>query len=195
MDINNFTDLKTFNQLFVDYQSEFIRFANMYVRNTAVAEDFTIEALTQYWENRHTLDLDSNVPAYILTIIKNKCLNYLQHIQIKTDVTEYLKNHAEWELSTRISTLEVCDPNDLFTIDVQDIVNKTLASLPELTRMIFIMNRFENKPYKEIAQSWGMTTKGIEYHMSQALKKLYTNLKDYVPIFVYLLFMFEINIL
>ena len=63
-------DLKDFKQLFADYQGRFIRFANMYVRNMAVAEDFTIEALMQYWENRHTLKADSNIPAYILTIIK-----------------------------------------------------------------------------------------------------------------------------
>lgn len=65
-------DLKAFNQLFADYQGRFIRFANIYVRDIAVAEDFTIEALMQYWENRNTLKADSNVPAYILTIIKNK---------------------------------------------------------------------------------------------------------------------------
>lgn len=58
-------DLKAFNQLFADYQGRFIRFANIYVRDIAVAEDFTIEALMQYWENRNTLKADSNVPAYI----------------------------------------------------------------------------------------------------------------------------------
>ena len=98
-------DLKAFNQLFADYQGRFIRFANIYVRDIAVAEDFTIEALMQYWENRNTLKADSNVPAYILTIIKNKCINYLQHIQVREDASEHLKNHAEWELNTRISTL------------------------------------------------------------------------------------------
>lgn len=89
-------DLKAFNQLFADYQGRFIRFANIYVRDIAVAEDFTIEALMQYWENRNTLKADSNVPAYILTIIKNKCINYLQHIQVREDASEHLKNHAEW---------------------------------------------------------------------------------------------------
>lgn len=49
-------DLKAFNQLFADYQGRFIRFANIYVRDIAVAEDFTIEALMQYWENRNTLE-------------------------------------------------------------------------------------------------------------------------------------------
>ena len=70
--MENTTDLKAFNQLFTDYQGRFIRFANTYVRDIAVAEDFTIEALMYYWENRHSLEKDSNVPAYILTIIKKQ---------------------------------------------------------------------------------------------------------------------------
>lgn len=179
-------ELKSFNQLFTDYQGRFIRFATLYIRDTAVAEDFTIEALMQYWENRHALNPDSNVPAYILTVIKNKCLNHLQHIQVRTDATEQMKNHAEWELNTRISTLEACDPNELFTAEAREIVNKTLVALPQQTRKVFIMSRYENKPHKEIAEVLGMTTKGVEYHISQALKKLHTNLKDYYPVFVYL---------
>ena len=171
-------DLKAFNQLFADYQGRFIRFANIYVRDIAVAEDFTIEALMQYWENRNTLKADSNVPAYILTIIKNKCINYLQHIQVREDASEHLKNHAEWELNTRISTLEACNPEELFTAEAQEIVNK-----------IFIMSRYENKPYKEIAETLGMTTKGVEYHIAQALKKLHVNLKDYIPLLVFLSYM------
>lgn len=44
------------------------------------------------------------------------------------DASEHLKNHAEWELNTRISTLEACNPEELFTAEAQEIVNKTLAS-------------------------------------------------------------------
>lgn len=182
-------DLRAFNQLFADYQGRFIRFANMYVRDTAVAEDFAIEALMQYWEKRHSLKAGSNVPAYILTIIKNKCLNHLQHLQVREEASKQLREHAEWELGTRISTLEACNPEELFTAEAQEIVNQTLASLPGQTRRIFIMSRYENKPYKEIAETLGMTTKGVEYHIAQALKKLHTNLKDYFPMFLFLSFM------
>ena len=84
------TDIKAFNQLFTDYQGRFIRFANTYVRDTVIAEDFVVEALMYYWENRKTLAPDSNVPAYILTIIKHKCLNYLQHILLKEEIVEKL---------------------------------------------------------------------------------------------------------
>lgn len=186
--MENTNDLKAFNQLFTNYQGRFIRFANTYVRDIAVAEDFTIEALMYYWENRHSLKENSNIPAFILTVIKNKCLNYLQHLQVREDVNAQLLNHAEWELKTRISTLEACDPNELFTAEALEIVNKTLACLPEQTRAVFIMSRYDNKSHKEIAEVLGITTKGVEYHISKALKKLHANLKDYYPVFLYLLY-------
>lgn len=186
--MENTNDLKAFNQLFTNYQGRFIRFANTYVRDIAVAEDFTIEALMYYWENRHSLKENSNIPAFILTVIKNKCLNYLQHLQVREDVNAQLLNHAEWELNTRISTLEACDPNELFTAEALEIVNKTLACLPEQTRAVFIMSRYDNKSHKEIAEVLGITTKGVEYHISKALKKLHANLKDYYPVFLYLLY-------
>lgn len=178
-------DLKIFNQLFTDYQGRFIRFANTYVRDTTVAEDITIDALMYYWENHSSLATDSNVPAYILAIIKHKCLNYLQHIHVREEYSELARKHAEWELQTRISTLEACEPYELFTAEAQAIVNKTLAALPEQTRRIFIMSRYHNQSHKEIAETLGMTTKGVEFHISKVLRGLRINLKDYFPLFTY----------
>lgn len=182
------TDIKAFNQLFTDYQGRFIRFANSYVRDTVIAEDFVVEALMYYWENRKTLAPDSNVPAYILTIIKHKCLNYLQHIRLKEEIEEKLKAHAEWELSTRISSLKACEPAELFTAEAERIVKETILTLPEQTRKIFIMSRYENKSHKEIANELNITTKGVEFHISKALSVLRSNLKDYMPVFLYLFY-------
>ncbi len=187
--LKTMSDLKAFNKLFTDYQGRFIRFANSYVRDTVVAEDFVVEALMYYWENRNTLAPDSNVPAYILTIIKHKCLNHLHHISLKEGVKEKLQAHAEWELSTRISSLEACDPSELFTADAERIVNETLSSLPEQTRKIFIMSRYENKSHKEIAEELNITTKGVEFHITKALNVLRVNLKDYMTVFLYLFYL------
>ena len=70
----------------------FLNFANTYVRDWDVAEDITTEALIYYWENRNTLSEVSNIPAYILTIIKNKSLNYLRHLQIRKNILKILEN-------------------------------------------------------------------------------------------------------
>ena len=176
------SDLKKMNRLVEEYQGRFIRFAYSYVRNLAVAEDFTLEAFMYYWENRSALTSDSNIPAYILIAIKHKCLNYLEHLHVREDAAEKLKSHAEWELQPRISTLAACDPNELFTAEVREIIRKTLAAMPEQTRRIFIRSRFRNKSYREIASEFDLSVKGVEFHISKALKILRRDLKDYYPL-------------
>lgn len=163
----------------------FINLANTYVRDWNMAEDITAEAIIYYWENRHILSEVTNIPAYILTIIKHKSLNHLRHLQIEEEYSENIKTYNEWELNTRIASLEACEPYELFTEEIKEIIQKTLDELPERTRRIFIMNRYENKTYKEIAASMNMTVKGVDFHICKALKVFQTNLKDYFPIFLY----------
>lgn len=175
-------DITAFNKFFTENQERFIQFAYMYVKDRAIAEDFTLEAMMHFWEDREKLNPDSNISAYVLTIIKRKCLNHLQRLQVSENINGKLKDYAEWELSVRISSLDACNPSELFTSEAEEIVNNTLASLPEQTRRIFEMNRFESKTYKEIAVELGITAKGVEYHISNALKKLQRSLRDYITL-------------
>jgi RNA polymerase sigma-70 factor (ECF subfamily) len=184
MDTKN--KLQIFNRIYANYRNRFIRFANAYVRDLAAAEDITADAFVHYWENHDSLAPDTQAPAYILGIIRNKCLTYLKHEQIREVVEEKLRNHAEWELRTRVEMLEACNPEELFTAEIQTIVDRTLASLPEQTRRIFTMSRYRDMSYKEIAEQSGMTVKGVEFHISKALKSLRISLKDYSNIFLYL---------
>ena len=108
--MNNKSDLNTFNSIFQEYQPRFLLFAQSYLRNILVAEDVVMESFMYYWENRHQLSSSINIPAYILTTVKHKCLNYLQHLDVRTKVSEELTEHAEWKLYIQITTLEACDP-------------------------------------------------------------------------------------
>lgn len=160
----------TFNQLFTDYKGRFTRFAQTYVRNTAVAEDIVIDSLVYYWENRQRLDENTNIPAYVLTVIKHKCLNHLQRQQIHKDIEENIQSHAEWELSTRIATLEACNPNELFNAEAMEIVNRTLAKLPARTREIFIMSRMKICLIKKLQQNWTLRLKVLNFILVKHLK-------------------------
>lgn len=181
MDIN--TNLDDFNKLFADYQKRFIRFANSFVRDQAVAEDITVDSFMYYWENRHSLNHDTNIPAYILTTVKHKCLNYLEHIRVREEYAESAKSHAAWELNLRISTLEACEPEELFSQEIQCMVDKALQSLPEQTREVFVMSRYENKSNKEIAVALNISVKGVEYHITKTLSLLRKVLKEYLYLF------------
>lgn len=173
-------DLEHFNRFFQEKQSAFIRFAQTYTHDLYASQDIVMEAMTAYWENRHVLPAEMNASAYVLTIVKNKALNYLKHLQCRDNASEYLTSHQQWEISNRISTLEACNPESLFTDEIREIVKKVLAELPPTTARIFILSREENKSYKEIAELTGLSVKTVEYHMGKALQSLRVALKDYL---------------
>jgi len=176
-----------FNRLYHDYKKRFTHFAKTYVDDFAVAEDIVVDSLMYYWENRSSLKNNSNIPAYILTVIKNKCLNYLHRERIREEVEKYISDKEEWELNLRIATLEACNPEKLFSDEVQEIIKKTLDALPEQSRQIFIRSKYENQTNKEIAGQLGLSVKSIEYHITKTLKLLRSALKDYFPFLLLLL--------
>ena len=146
------------------------------------AEDMTHDALLYYWENRQKLPADTDVLGYILQSVKNKCLNYLKHIQVEI---EYSKNRTElhdWEITTRIQTLEDESYGTIFSKDIMKIVMESLSELPEQTRQIFVLNRLDYKSRKEIAAIFGVSQQKVDYHINKANDHLLLKLKDYIPL-------------
>lgn len=180
------TETRLFGILFDQYKEPFTLFANSYIRDFSAAEDIYVDAMILYWEKRHELPSDTNIPAYILATIKNRALNHLRHLNVKTEVTEQLFNHNARELNFRISSLESCDPAELFTSEVQEIIQNTLNGLPQQTRHIFFKSRYENKTNREIAEELNISIKTVEFHISKALKIFRVKLKDYLPLFLFL---------
>ena len=101
-----------------------------------------------------------------------------------------MKEYYEWDLNTRISTLEACDPSDIYTDEVRSLVDAALAKMPRATREIFQLSRVEGKTFREIAELRGLSVKAVEYHISKALKVMHKELKDYFPFFY---FLFRVN--
>jgi len=179
--------LKAFNEIYNTYYRKCFLFAKSYVHKTEVADDFASEAMVKLWENFNATDDVLNIQAFLLTVIKNLSLNYLRHEQMKMDVHESILNATQREVELRISTLESCNPELLFSEELRSMFEKTMMSLPEQTRQIFIMSRNDDKSNKEIAFHFGISVKGVDYHITKALKVLRKNLKDYLPTLLFLL--------
>ncbi|MDD6080092.1 MAG: RNA polymerase sigma-70 factor [bacterium] len=175
-----------FTTLFERCRKPFTQFAYSYMRDWEVAEDIFSEAMIQYWTKRNELEADTNPRAYILTLIKHLSLNYLRHQQVRITVEEELSQSMEREQAFRIRTLQDCDPQELFSEELQQLVRQTLQQLPEQTRLIFFKSRLEGKRNGEIAEEMGLSVKSVEYHITQALKALRKQLKDYLPLFLLL---------
>ena len=113
-----------------------------------------------------------------VTIVRNKCLNTISHMQVKQQVHEKL--YAKFQ--------EQFENPDFYIGELMALASKAIRELPDEYRKAFEMNRFEEMTYNEIAERTGVSPKTIAYRISQALKILRTELKDYIPLLVWLLY-------
>ena len=173
-----------FVEVYETYREPFIKFANSFVRDYAVAENLFADAFMDYWVRKDTLPGDCNVAAYILTTLRHKSLNYLRneltHHKISDDMSQTLKK----ELEFRANSLENFTIQSLFTDEISSIISEVLSKMPDQTRTVFELSRFSNKMNSEIAQIMGISVKAVEYHITKVLKALRISLQDYILIFI-----------
>ncbi|WP_099146554.1 RNA polymerase sigma-70 factor [Bacteroides sp. KFT8] len=174
--------LRDFNNLHIRYYRRCVMFAKSYVCDTMQAEDFVSEAMLVLWEHMASGEPVDNALPFLFSVIRNKVLHFLRHESVKSQVHEHIEGDTLRELQFRISTLEACDPQLLYSQEVQNILKQSLEQMSKQTRQVFFLSRFRGMSNKEIAQELGITVKGVDYHISKALKLLRVDLKDYLPL-------------
>lgn len=165
-------DETAFNTIFKQYYKELCIFAAHYSGHLE-CEEIVQDVMLWLWENRAVLPQELSIKPFLYSAIKNKCINLINHKQIKNRIlNELLEEYESFFLR----------PENHERYERTEIVNlltKTLEELPREYKEVFEMNRFKNMTYSEIATQLGVSPKTVAYRISQTLKRLRITLKDY----------------
>jgi RNA polymerase sigma-70 factor (ECF subfamily) len=162
---------QAFEAVYKNFYKGLCAFALQYVEEKEECEEIVQDVMMWLWENRKTLMPEMSVKSLLFTIVKNKCLNSLSHKQIKQRVHESLFAKFENQFE---------DPDLYIGHEMMAKLNQAIQNLPEDYRTAFTMNRFEDQTYDDIAAKMGVSSKTIAYRISQALKILREELKEYI---------------
>ena len=173
--------------MYSDYNPRFTEVAYRYVRDRGIAEDLVSDRFMAFWEERDRLPEDVNAPAYVLTIVKNKCLNHLKARLLHLQIEKKLHSTQQRLIQSDIQSLAACVPDTLFVEEMQTMLDRAVGRMPELTRRIFEGSRYENKSYKELAQELNIAFTHVNFEMRRALKILREEFKDYIFALIILL--------
>ena len=79
----------SFNDIYTSYYKKSFFFAKSYVHNDLAAEDIASEALIKLWEKLKAEPVEEKyILPLLLTILKNKALDYLKHEEVKRSAFE-----------------------------------------------------------------------------------------------------------
>lgn len=171
-------DQKAFDTLFRRYYPMLCAYGHRFV-DLEDAEEIVEDSLLWIWENRETLVIESSLNSYLFKMVYRRALNKLAHI----DATQRADTRFYEEMQ------EMLQDTDYYQVEeLTKRIEEAVAALPESYREAFVMHRFRDMSYKEIAETLGVSPKTIDYRIQQALKQLRVDLKDYLPLLLPLLF-------
>lgn len=132
------------------------------------------------------MDAYTNLTAYLFTSIKNRCLDYLRKWVLEQETAQGVQDEFDMELRIKYDSLEIFNTQFSDETDIGELLDNALQKLPERCRNIFIMNKLEGKKQKEIAEELNLSINTVESQMGIAYKKLREELKDCLPLFIFL---------
>lgn len=135
-----------------------------------VAEELTQSLFVSIWEKRATSNIE-HLSLYLFKAIKYKVINFIE--------SRYAKQKDIDEISTELISDNSTD-DEILLHDLNIAINKALQLLPSKTSEIFKLSRFERFSVREIAGKMNLSEKAVEYHITQSLKLLRIQLKDYM---------------
>ena len=125
----NVTDFNmTFDNIYSEYYQRCFLFAKSYLHDEMLSKDIASEAMITLWTTMKTEEVD-NIRAFLMTVVKNQSLNHLRNEHLRMEARENILNDELYELDFRISSLDACNPTDIFSEEINRIVNRTLEPL------------------------------------------------------------------
>ena len=181
-------DDSNFEEIYLNYFPRLLRFALEYVSNKEDAENIIQDVFAILWERRDVLKVHVSLASYLFILIKNRCIDYLRMKKHAEIGLEQMQAHFTYEQQMKLYSLEALDHLLVSNSDLEHLITCAIDSLPPKCREIFILNKIDGKKYKEIAEYLDISVNTVENQMSIALKKLRGQLKDYMPVFLFLMY-------
>ncbi len=163
-------DKTAVDDLFAFYYPRLYQFSKSILKMESEIEDVLQEVFLKIWLNRHKIQHTETFNAYIYTITKHEVLNLIRSKLKDNNFREQLYLFAVAE--------EYQFQNKLEFEEIKSGIDRIVSNLPEKRQQIFILSRTNGLSNKEIAQQLNISEKTVEDHITHAIKKIKSSLKD-----------------
>ncbi len=156
-------DLEAFETLFRQFQGAVFGWIIRIVRNSATAEDLTVETFWRVYRARARFDPAGNFGGWIRRIATNVALDHLKTAR------------REVALPDDISSRPPSDP--ALGGEVRDRIQRAFRELPARLRVVATLALVEEEPYEEIAEALGISLGAVKSRAFRAVRSLRKSLR------------------
>ena len=158
--------------LFERYYTPLVLFSKSYVLDQDVAKDIVQDVFLVMIQEKERFVTIEHLKTYLYTTVKNRCLKYLRHEDVKLRYHHYVISHEGEEDGYLDKVLE----EEVFVL-----LQQAVEELPEQCRKVFML-AMEGKGNAEIADIMNVGLETVKSHKKSGKKILYNRLKDVMPV-------------
>jgi len=178
-------DTFAFEQVFRQYYSGLCSYANQILHDAGESEEIVQEFFVQFWQKRESVEISTSLKSYLFRAVHNSCLNQIKHQKVRENFAQNVHRENPDPESSQANTLD--------TKDMQKAIQNAIESLPPERKKVFMMVRYEERRYKEVADLLGISVKTVENQMGKAMQYLRKALNDYLSVFIVIILSFIFN--
>jgi RNA polymerase sigma-70 factor, ECF subfamily len=162
--------VEDFEQLFRDHFNRLCNKVYRLTHNKEAARDIVQEVFLSLWSKRQLLENAHSRKAYLYQSVIYHTLNYLKKDRRIVFFEEWHENGVK-----------DYSPEDIYRHkELQEQVERAIGLLPAGCRQVFILHRFQEMSYREIADHLSLSINSVEKHMGRALRLL----RQYVQLII-----------
>lgn len=141
-------------------------YCTKFVKDTEAAKEIAHKSFIKIWQKRDALAQGSNLKALLYRIGYNLSINYIR---------DNKKFTSDEDLPLMESENSEAD-SDIQASELEAAIVETIRQLPEKSRKVFLMSRYDQLPNHTIAEQLSISVKTVEAHITTALKMLRTKI-------------------
>ena len=177
---------KVFEQIVREYWPRMFKFALIYTQNNETSQELVQDTFLVLWNNRAVLKDNTNLITYLMVVLRNKCLNLLEQARIRQLYIEEIDDETIYQRAN-LYVLQDEASQIVESEDLHKAIERALSKLPEKTREVFMLSRYDGLKNQQIAETKNISQKTVEYHISKALQILKEELPQDYWIWIFLI--------
>ncbi|MFC1724158.1 RNA polymerase sigma factor [candidate division KSB1 bacterium] len=176
-------DAGAFKDLFDKYSVPLLDFAFSYLKDSQLAEDIVQDVFVNIWLKKENLNPELSIKSYLYKAVQNQVFKHYRRLKLVQKASEYMVLNVEQTENPD----ESFDKNEL-----SKIVQGSVEKLPDKCREIFILNRYHDLKYAEIAEIQNISINTVKTQMGRAFKMLRKELAYFLTVLIYLFFSYKL---
>ncbi|MBN2244096.1 MAG: RNA polymerase sigma factor [Acidobacteria bacterium] len=169
-------DTDAFDRLFARHTRNIVNFSYRFVRNREMAEELAQEIFIKVYENAAGYRVQARFTSWLYRIATNVCLNEIRKPRFRAPHRSLDAPPRDGGGENEERTLEIgtaAGPDAILERkDLARIIKQALGQIPEKQRVAFILNKYQELSYSEVAAVLDCSEKAVKSLIHRAKEAL-----------------------